>query len=232
MIIVNILFFILCCYYVSFVIIYKDKEFYYRFNQVIQSLGALCITIFSGFMSLNTGWLGVLFEGDTLTAYELLCLIFFVVATLFYIAAFFVVICKFGDSPIYKLIEYYKNINDKNVPKISYSLFRKMFLLHPDYFRFECPYNEKDYETLLAIYYHNEKISFRFIDYLLMLDFVRRYAEEDKCKKKNKKASKVYKLMQDDLEKDRIKAKEDTEKALKEIEDASKKSIEIISRIT
>ena len=236
MILINILFLIV--FYLSIYIIANNNygRFYYRVKQCIEFVFYFCASVFTGIMSLSTMWLDVDFEkigsseGASLdTVFYTMFLVLFVIVTVPCIIWCFLHLC---DFPFFKLIEYYKSINDKNIPKISYSLFKNMFLLHPDYFKFEYSSYDKDYETLIGVYYHDEKISFRFIDYLFMLDFVRRFAEEDEYKRNSKKESKIYELMQEDLEKDRIKVKENTEKALKEIEDASKKSIEIMNRIT
>ena len=127
-----------------------------------------------------------------------------------FIAYAIVSLCCIGEgSPLFSLIEHYKNIR-KNGPVISYSVFEKMNKLHPDDFML--------YSDCLC--YKDKPFSLTFIGYLRMLNS---WHKQELFKNQNQNFTAVqdiYNTMLNDLQRDLVKRDERQKEALREMKES------------
>lgn len=136
--------------------------------------------------------------------------------------------------PIYKLLEIYatQRTYDEDRPLLSYSMFKKIYSLHPENFYI---INDRICPVDITFKYHDTPFCMNFIDFIRALELV--YRDKERFHKtkywknhtqslRNKKF--LYNLMRDDLARDL----ETIEKQKKDAYDKIKTAAENIEEIT
>lgn len=139
---------------------------------------------------------------------------------IFYVTTLTSIQMERDGSMIVTLIGRYVDINH-GAPKISYSLFKKMYALHSEQFElFD-----------FSWYYHNERFSLNFFDYIRALNFISKESKYNKSKEMREKEHRLIKKMEQDLAKDAERIKQEKEKAIEETLNALQEQDEITQRI-
>ena len=111
---------------------------------------------------------------------------------------------------------------DRGNPRINYKLFKQMYTLHPDNFRF-----------------YSSRWSYNFVDFSLnFFDYLRAslLIESEEHGRKSKSCRKDYQRlvseMQADLEKDLLAVRKEKEQAFQEVESATKDAHELFKALS
>ena len=117
-------------------------------------------------------------------------------------------IFDYDTFPLVSLLECHKQVDGvfDDIPRISYSTFKKMYKLHPENFNFISP------QHCLSFYsfeYRGKKFSLNFLDFVRALSLADEHITEKdlareraKRVKKYEEQSKLYAMMRDDLASD------------------------------
>ena len=110
---------------------------------------------------------------------------------------------------------------DRGNPRINYKLFKQMYTLHPDNFRF--------YSSRWS--YNFVDFSLNFFDYLRASLLIESEEHGHKSKSRRKDYQRLISEMQADLEKDLLAARKEKEQAFQEVESATKDAHELFKAL-
>ena len=111
---------------------------------------------------------------------------------------------------------------DRGNPRINYKLFKQMYTLHPDNFRF--------YSSRWS--YNFVDFSLNFFDYLCASLLIESEEHGHKSKSRRKDYQRLVSEMQADLEKDLLAARKEKEQAFQEVESATKDAHELFKALS
>ena len=149
-----------------------------------------------------------------------LCMFAVVGSLIVYI--FLMIIMGMNDGlPNIEFIKKYIEI-DANNPRINYKLFKQMYALHPDNFRF--------YSSRWS--YNFVDFSLNFFDYLRASFLIESEEHGLKNKSRRKDYQRLVSEMQADLEKDLLAARKEKEQAFQEVESATKDAHELFKALS
>ena len=111
---------------------------------------------------------------------------------------------------------------DRGNPRINYKLFKQMYTLHPDNFRF--------YSSRWS--YNFVDFSLNFFDYLRASLLIESEEHGHKSKSHRKDYQRLVSEMQADLEKDLLAARKEKEQAFQEVENATKDARELFKALS
>ena len=160
-------------------------------------------------------------RGDCETFADGMSVVLFIVMTAFTICFTF----SYVKFPIAQFWTDYKSSNRIAAPRISYSLFKKMRKLQPDYFS-----EWEDHDgRLLHLTYHDILYRLSLPDYILAMLYIDR---EERRKTDTKQAERnLYAVMQTDLDKQLDSIVKDRNAALRSVEQATRKTQEILANM-
>lgn len=118
-----------------------------------------------------------------------------------------VFISCYAHFPLVELLAYHKQVDNAfdNIPRISYSTFKKMYKLHPENFQFI----DNECFTFYSFEYRGKRFSLNFLDFVRALSMVDEHiTEKDLARERAKRVekyeeqSKLCAMMRDDLARD------------------------------
>lgn len=139
--------------------------------------------------------------------------------------------------PLVELLACYKQVDSafNDAPRIPYNIFKKMYKLHPDNFKF---IDNSGYFAFYSFKYRGKKFSLNFLDFVRALCLVNEYVEEKdiahkkaKRVKKYEEQSKLYAMMRDDLASDLAAIEKQKTDAYDKIKTSTDNINEIASRL-
>lgn len=132
------------------------------------------------------------------------------------------------DLPITQFWHDYKSVNDdKYAPRMSYSLFKKMRKLQPDYFaEIVSRYSDR----LLRLEYHGIPYRMALPDYILAMLYISREERHHNTKHSDLE-HKLYATMQADLNKQLDDVVKDRDAALRDIEQAARNTQDLLAQM-
>lgn len=126
-------------------------------------------------------------------------------------------LCRFilyyDTSPLVRLLAYHKQVDSAfdNIPRITYSTFKKMYKLHPENFKFIDPQfvDLPSCHDIYSFQYRGKRFSLNFLDFVLALSLIDEHITEknlarERAKRveKYEEQAKLYAIMRDDLARD------------------------------
>lgn len=121
----------------------------------------------------------------------------------------------------YEFIKQYFKISEDG-PRISYKLFKQMYLLYPEKFHFS------DYDWC----YRTEAFSLNFLDYIRALRLIGKNKIKINDAKHRQEYQNLIAAMQQDLEKAMLAAQKEKEQAFQEVENATKDAHELFKALS
>lgn len=196
----------------------ETKNFYEMpFYSLLRCLGHLIIVsvIWSMWGSTSYMWR---YNDSELSGTSIFCEIVFVAMVVVYLLALF---CQFLErTPFRALRKNYKTIKSYGTP-ISYSVFKKMYTLHPESFEFADNW----------FMYKRRYFSLSAAGYVAALFLIAAY-EQDRGKRETTKAQReIYDEMQRELNIDLESIERRREDALAQIDKAAKETCDILDRL-
>lgn len=154
-------------------------------------------------------------------SFPLFLCMFAVAGSLFVYICLMIVMGIDNGLPNIEFVKRYIGI-DRGNPRINYKLFKQMFALHPDNFRF--------YSSSWS--YNFVDFSLNFFDYLRAFLLIESEEHGHRSKRRRKDYQRLVSEMQADLEKDLLAARKEKEQAFQEVENATKDAHELFKALS